>query len=211
MQPRQDGRSGNVSVSLDRATQRRILEQQKDACAIHYNRRRTRLEFAASALRRRLAVDLGTRGAQYRSDAPYDHYPVCKRRCLRCSLILVDWHSTRAGRTIRSRKFSTASASSGRSPRSSGSSIRYSSDGRALNRSNGGHLCRTRSLNRLCSNSAAPTTTRSRLCQRIDLRAAQKHRQQPQPAPRALAEGLHPRRRGGTCFRCQHETCFTPR
>ena len=27
MQPRQDGRSGNVSVSLDRATQRRILVQ----------------------------------------------------------------------------------------------------------------------------------------------------------------------------------------
>jgi hypothetical protein len=44
MQPRQDGRSGNVSVSLDRATQRSILVQQKDACAIHYNRRRTRLE-----------------------------------------------------------------------------------------------------------------------------------------------------------------------
>jgi hypothetical protein len=27
MQPRQDGRSGNVSVSLDRVTQRRILVQ----------------------------------------------------------------------------------------------------------------------------------------------------------------------------------------
>jgi len=34
---------------------------------IHYNRRRTRLESAAGAPRRRSAFDLGTRGAQSRS------------------------------------------------------------------------------------------------------------------------------------------------
>ena len=49
MQARQNGRSGNLSVSLDRSTQRRILVAAISACAIYYSSRRTRSEFAAGA------------------------------------------------------------------------------------------------------------------------------------------------------------------
>jgi len=71
MQPRQNGRSGNVS--LDRSTQYPCAAI--SVCEIHYNRRPTRLESVACASSK-ISIRSRHSRRKSRSGAPHDHFAV---------------------------------------------------------------------------------------------------------------------------------------